>query len=141
MICKLGYAPFSPFMTIIAKQRGYSAVIVGFIFMVQPIPGLFIRPFVGIITDKYKCRRSVIILSTLIIFMLVFLLSIIPGTTSEKEMDDLDVIKSPLFWLFSTAIVLMSLFATVRNVMEETICTTLLGEKIKYLELIILHND
>ncbi|VVC46192.1 Major facilitator superfamily domain,Major facilitator superfamily associated domain [Cinara cedri] len=127
-----GYAPFSPFMATIAKQRGYSAVIVGFIFMVQPIPGLFIRPVIGVITDKYKCRRVAFILSSLIIFTLVWLFSIIPGTTSKGEMDDYDVIRSPLFWLFFGAILTMSIFDTIKNVMEETICTTLLGVN-KYL--------
>ncbi|VVC46193.1 Major facilitator superfamily domain,Major facilitator superfamily associated domain [Cinara cedri] len=127
-----GYAPFSPFMATIAKQRGYSAVIVGLIFMVQPIPGLFIRPVIGVITDKFKCRRSAFISSTIIIFISIWLLSIIPGTTSKAEINDLDVVKSPLFWLFFAAIILMAMCDTIKNVMEETICTSLLGVN-KYL--------
>ncbi|XP_026806833.1 major facilitator superfamily domain-containing protein 6-B-like isoform X1 [Rhopalosiphum maidis] len=123
-----GYAPFSPFMTTILKQRGYSAFIVGLIFMLQPIPGILIKPLIGVITDKYKCRRSVIILSSIITFVLVCLLSIIPGTTSKEEMNDLDVIKSPLFWLFITTIVLINTDGMVKSVIEDTICMDLLGK-------------
>ncbi|XP_022177886.1 major facilitator superfamily domain-containing protein 6-A-like [Myzus persicae] len=123
-----GYAPFSPFLTTISKQRGYSAFIVGLIFMLQPIPGMLIRPIVGAVTDKYKCRRSVFIASSIITFVLVCLLSIIPGTTSKEEMNDLDVIKSPLFWMFFTTIALLNTDGTVKSVLEDTICMDLLGK-------------
>jgi len=116
-------------VTIIAKQRGYSAFIVGLIFMLQPIPGMLIRPIVGAVTDKYKCRRSVFIASTIIIFVLVCLLSIIPGTTAKEEMNDLDVIKSPLFWMFCTTIGLIKMVGMVDMVLEDTICMDLLGKK------------
>ncbi|XP_025199984.1 major facilitator superfamily domain-containing protein 6-like [Melanaphis sacchari] len=123
-----GYAPFAPFLTTISRQRGYSAFIVGLIFMLQPIPGMIIRPITGAVTDKYKCRRSVFILSSTITFVLVCLLSIIPGTTSKEEMNDLDVIKSPLFWLFITTITLLNTGGTVKSVLEDTICMDLLGK-------------
>jgi len=126
--CCSGYAPFSPFLTTISKQRGYSAFIVGLIFMLQPIPGMLIRPIVGAVTDKYKCRRSVFIVSSVITFVLVCLLSIIPGTTSKEEMNDLDVIKSPLFWMFFTTISLINTDGTVKSVLEDTICMDLLGK-------------
>lgn len=124
----LGYAPFSPFLTTISKQRGYSAFIVGLIFMLQPIPGLLFRPLMGAITDKYKCRRSVFIGSSIITFLLVGLLSIIPGTTSNKEIDDLDVIKTPLFWLFFSTIAIINADGMVKGALEDTICMDLLGK-------------
>ncbi|XP_008186780.1 uncharacterized protein LOC100574372 [Acyrthosiphon pisum] len=124
-----GYAPFSPFLTTISKQRGYSAFIVGLIFMLQPIPGMLIRPIVGAVTDKYKCRRSVFIASSIITFLLVCLLSIIPGTTAKEEMNDLDAIKSPLFWMFFITIALINTDGTVKSVLEDTICMDLLGKK------------
>ncbi|CAI6362092.1 unnamed protein product [Macrosiphum euphorbiae] len=122
-----GYA-FAPFLTTISKQRGYSAFIVGLIFMLQPIPGLLIRPIVGAVTDKYKCRRSVFIASSIIMFVLVCLLSIIPGTTSKEELNDLDVLKSSLFWMFFTTIALIKMVGMARTVLEDTVCMDLLGE-------------
>jgi len=116
-------------LTTISKQRGYSAFIVGLIFMLQPIPGMLIRPIVGAVTDKYKCRRSVFIASSIITFLLVGLLSIIPGTTVKEEMNDLDAIKSPLFWMFFITIALINTDGTVKSVLEDTICMDLLGKK------------
>lgn len=55
------------------------------------------------------------------------MLSVIPGTTSKEEMDDLDVIKSPLFWLFFGVITLISTDGTIRSLLEDTSCLKLLG--------------
>ncbi|XP_016658380.1 major facilitator superfamily domain-containing protein 6 isoform X2 [Acyrthosiphon pisum] len=123
-----GYAPILPFLTTISKQRGYSTFIIGLIFMLHPIPGILMRPIVGAVTDKYKCRRWVLIASSIIMFVLVCILSIIPGTTAKEEMNDLDVIKSPLFWLFCTTIALIGMIGMVKTVLEDTICMDLLGE-------------
>jgi len=101
---------------------------VGLMFMLQPIPGILIRPIVGAITDKYKCRRSVFIASSIISFVLVCLLSMIPGTTVKEEINDLDVIKSPLFWIFFTTVALINMDGTVKSVLEDTICMDLLGK-------------
>ncbi|XP_016658375.1 major facilitator superfamily domain-containing protein 6-A isoform X2 [Acyrthosiphon pisum] len=128
----IGGNAFGPFLTIISKQRGYSAFIVGLIFMLQPIPGMLMRPIVGAVTDKYKCRRSVFIANSIIMFVLVCLLSIIPGTTSKEEMNDLDVIKSPLFWMFCTITILIRMVGMVNMVLEDTICMDLLEDKNNY---------
>ncbi|VVC36470.1 Major facilitator superfamily domain,Major facilitator superfamily associated domain [Cinara cedri] len=124
-----GYAPIFPFLTPILKQRGYSAFIVGLIYTLQPIPALFIRPITGVITDRFKCRRSVFIASTLIMFGLVALLSVIPGSVSDVEMNDLDVIKSPLFWFYFVTITLVNMDGTINGVLADTVCINLLGEE------------
>jgi len=124
-------------LTTISKQRGYSAFIVGLIFTIQSIPGTLIRPVVGVVTDKYKCRRSVFIASLIITFILICVLSIIPGTIVKEEMNDLDVIKSPLFWMFFITISLINMFGMVRAVLEETTCMDLLGKN-KYCSFIKL---
>lgn len=128
-----------------AKQQGYSAFIVGIIFSLQPIPGVLIRPVVGVITDKYKCRRLALIYSSMIIFVLVCLLFTIPFTAPQEEMDDLDVIKSPMFWSFFGLLTLISADGSVKNVLEETICMDLLGEQcllysVHYTCLIIIYK-
>lgn len=124
-----GFAPFSPFLTTISKQRGYSAFIVGLIFMLQPIPGLMIKPIIGLLTDKYKCRRSVFVASSILIVALVCLLSAIPGTDSGgMTYYDMAVLKSPLFWLFFGTIALINADGMVKNVLEDTICMDLLGK-------------
>lgn len=125
--CVSGYGSFSPFISTISKQRGYSAFVVGMMLMLQPIPALIIRPLMGAITDKYKCRRAVFIGSSVITFVLVCLLSVIPGTTSNAEMSDLDTMESPLFWLFFTVTALINADGSVKKILEDTICMELLG--------------
>lgn len=131
LLFSAGYAPFSPFLTTIAKQRGYSAFVVGIMLMMQPIPGMIIRPIVGAITDKYKCRRSVLIGSAVILFLLVCLLFAIPGTTSNVELSDSDTIRSPLFWLFCATVALINADGSVKTVLDDTICMEMLGNTIR----------
>lgn len=126
-LCDSGYAPFSPFMTTISKQRGYSAFMVGLIFTLLPIPVLITTPIIAAITDKYKCRRTVFIACSILVFVFVCLLAIIPGTTSE-EMSDLEVITSPLFWLFFLSNSLIAICGRVKSVLDDTICMDLLGK-------------
>lgn len=123
-----GYAPFSPFLTTISKQRGYSAFIVGTMFTLQPIPGLAIRPIVGAITDRYKCRRAVFVWATVLVFALVGLLSAIPGANADEEMNDADVLRSSLFWWFFATTTLINVISNVHSFLGDTICMDLLGK-------------
>lgn len=125
--CNSGYAPIVPFIATISKQRGYSAFIVGLIYTLLPLPGLLIKPLVGALTDKYKCRKSLFVLVNAIIFSLTFALLLMPGATAKEEMDDVNVIKSPLFWLFFGSLSVFMTTNIVRGVLEDTICMELLG--------------
>lgn len=64
--------------------------------------------------------------------MLVCLLFTMPSTAPKEEMNDLDVIKTPIFWLFFGAITLINADGTVKHVLEETICMDLLGKQCFY---------
>jgi len=102
-------------------------VIVGLTFTLIPLPGLLIRPIVGGITDKYKCRKLVFILIMIIMSLLSFFLIFIPGAAPKMQMDDDYVIKSPLFWLFFTIVALFHTGIIAKTVMEDTICMDFLG--------------
>lgn len=121
-------APIIPFLSTISKQRGYSSVIVGLVFTLITIPALLVRPVIGAITDKYNCRKiallSIIFINSLVICVLILL----PGTYVKTEIDDVDVLKSPLFWLFFSTLALLNSGITARSVMENTICIAVLGE-------------
>ncbi|KAL4092012.1 hypothetical protein QTP88_026595 [Uroleucon formosanum] len=125
--------PITPFLSTILMQRGYSPVIIGLILTLLPLPALFIRPVVGAITDKYKCRKTVLISTIIINSLVVCALMFIPGKNVETEIADVNVIKSPLFWLFFTTVTILSTCMTTRSILENTICIGLLGEnKYKY---------
>ncbi|XP_060874398.1 major facilitator superfamily domain-containing protein 6-B-like [Metopolophium dirhodum] len=128
-----GSAPIIPFLSTISMQRGYSSVIVGLIFTLLPLPALIVRPVVGAMTDKYKCRKIVLITLIVINCLIVCVLMFIPGTTIKTEIADVNVIKSPTFWLFFSTIAMLTTCTTARSVLENTICIGLLGEnKHKY---------
>lgn len=115
-------------MSTILRQRGYSSFLVGLIFTIIPLLGLLIRPIVGGITDKYKCRKSVFYLSIIITCLVLCFLMFIPGTAVGKELDYVDVLNSPLFWLFFGTVILFSTTLMVRTVLDDTICIGLLGK-------------
>jgi MFS family permease len=130
-VCHLGTAPIMCFMPTVVRQRGYSAVIVGLILTLLLFPDLLIRPIVGFLTDmtdKYKCRKSGLMASLIMRILIVVILFLIPGTTVENEMDDMDVIKSPLFWLFTGTVIAMKIGLMTRYILEDTICIYLLGK-------------
>ncbi|XP_022177883.1 major facilitator superfamily domain-containing protein 6-like [Myzus persicae] len=128
-----GLTPLLGFLSTILRQRGYSSVIVGLIFTFLPLPGLLIRPIVGGITDKYKCRKFVFILIMIIMSLLSIVLIFIPGTASKTQMDDDYVITLPMFWLFFMTVTLFHTGIIAKTLMEDTICMDFLGdEKHKY---------
>ncbi|XP_022182057.1 major facilitator superfamily domain-containing protein 6-B-like isoform X2 [Myzus persicae] len=123
-----GTAPILPFLSTISKQRGYSPVIVGLIFTILPLPGLLVRPVIGAITDKYKCRKTAFVLNTVLRSLLINILIFIPGSVVRAELNDTDVIKSPIFWLFVCTVTLYKVDSMTGTVLEDTICIDILGE-------------
>lgn len=48
----LGTAPVVPFMPTLAKQLGYSSVVVGTMYTILPIIGMLAKPIFGFIADR-----------------------------------------------------------------------------------------
>ncbi|CAI6371734.1 unnamed protein product [Macrosiphum euphorbiae] len=132
-LSQAGLTPLLVFLSTIMIQRGYSPFIVGLTFTLMPLPGLLIRPIVGGITDKYKCRKLVFFLIMVIMSLISFVLIFIPGTVSKTQMDDDYVMESPLFWLFFCIVTLFHSSSIAKVLLEDTICMDFLGEdKHKY---------
>lgn len=110
------------------KQRGYSPVVIGFMFTIFTIPGLLLKPIVGVTIDKYKCHKLIIILGAIIKCIVVCVLIFVPSQTEEKELEDMVVIKSPIFWLFSCCLFSLKTVFFVKTVVDDTICMGLLGK-------------
>lgn len=123
-----GVAPVIPFMSTILKQRGYSLFVIGLILTILPIPGIFLRPTIGAVTDKFKCRKSAVFVVIIVWNLFVCVLWLIPGSAAGREMDGVSVIKSPQFWLFFCTVVMLKTANTTRNTLEDTICVDLLGK-------------
>lgn len=121
-------APVLPFLSTISKQRGYSPITVGLVLTVIQLPSLVIRPIVGAITDKYKCQKAALHMSTVIGFAMVCSLLLLPGSGVRCEIDDAVLLRSPLFWTFFITVILFQTAIGMRTVMEDTICMNLLGK-------------
>ncbi|KAF0746764.1 major facilitator superfamily domain-containing protein 6-A-like [Aphis craccivora] len=115
-------APIIPFLSTISKQRGYSSVIVGLVFTLLTIPALLVRPVIGAITDKYNCRKIALLLIILTNSVVLCVLILLPGTYVKTEIDDVDVLKSPLFWIFFSTLAVLYSGIMARSGMENTIC-------------------
>jgi len=80
------------FLPTIAKQLGYSTVVVGTIYSILPILTLIIRPIVGAIVDKFCVKKTVfltfILLTGLTAFALMFVPEIPLETTAELYCND-----------------------------------------------------
>lgn len=51
-------SPVVPFLPTIAKQLGFSTVVVGIVYTILPFIALVMKPLSGIISDKYDNNRS-----------------------------------------------------------------------------------
>lgn len=67
-----GTAPVVPFMSVYARQLGFSSSIVGIIYTVLPICGMIAKPLFGGISDRFRCRRAIFLafqLATAVAFL------------------------------------------------------------------------
>jgi len=80
------------FLPTIAKQLGYSTIVVGTIYSILPILSLIIKPIVGAIVDQFRVKKLIfltfILLSGLTAFSLMFVPEIPFNTTVEFNCHD-----------------------------------------------------
>lgn len=114
----VGTAPFTPFLTSIAKQRGYSASLVGVMFSVMPIVAVLSRPIIGVVTDRYRCQRKTVVWLIVVTLLITASYNFLPE--SPENVDDGQDIATTLatyqFWLFFT-------FLLTRNVALNSVAT------------------
>lgn len=123
-----GNSPINPFLTTIAKQRGYSPLIVGFVFTLLLLLNVVVKPLTGFITDKWKCRRTVFLGAILFNGLLTPTMHLIPGATSlTGSISDAEALGSWTFWWFTTVITLRMILFMVAEVLQETIFMRIVG--------------
>lgn len=73
-----------PFMSVYARQLGFSTFVVGSIYSILPILGLISKPLFGAIADRYqrhKCMFLFFILLTIVSFYAINFITPIPKIT------------------------------------------------------------
>jgi len=80
------------FLPTIAKQLGYSTIVVGTIYSILPILSLLIKPIIGAIVDQFRVKKLIfltfILLSGLTAFSFMFVPEIPLGPTVELNCHD-----------------------------------------------------
>lgn len=121
-------SPINPFLSTIAKQRGYSSSVFGNILTLLLLLIIVVKPLTGYITDRWKCRRTVFLCAILLNGLLTPTLYLIPGATSSTgELSNAETFGSLQFWWFATVVILRMILFMVGEVLQETICIRILG--------------
>lgn len=121
-------SPINPFLSTIAKQRGYSSLIIGNILTFLLLLNIVVKPLTGYITDRWKCRRTMFLSAILLNGLITPTLYLIPGSTSSTgELSDADTFSSLQFWLFTFVVTLRMILFMIGEVLQETICIKILG--------------
>lgn len=89
----LGVAPILSFLPTVAKQLGYSTIVVGTIYCILPILSLITKPIVGAIVDQLRVKKilflTFILITALTSFSLMFIPEIPLESTAELNCHEL----------------------------------------------------
>lgn len=78
-----GTAPVVPFVPTIAKQLGFSSVVVGTIYTILPIMGMIAKPTMGAIADRFHCQKLLFLGFMLLTVISFFSILFIPHVNTE----------------------------------------------------------
>ncbi|XP_056634030.1 major facilitator superfamily domain-containing protein 6-like isoform X2 [Diorhabda sublineata] len=70
-----GSGPVTPYLSIYARQLGFSSIVVGFMYTILPIFGMVAKPIFGTIADKFRCQKRLFLAAqilTAIAFLVIF---------------------------------------------------------------------
>ncbi|CAH1725097.1 uncharacterized protein LOC114131568 isoform X1 [Aphis gossypii] len=120
-------SPINPFLSTIAKQRGYSSSVFGNILTLLLLLTIVVKPLTGYITDRWKCRRTVFLCAILLNGLITPTLYLIPGATSSTgELSNAETFGSLQFWWFAAVVILRMILFMIGEVLQETICIKIL---------------
>ncbi|XP_067642983.1 major facilitator superfamily domain-containing protein 6 isoform X2 [Eurosta solidaginis] len=74
-----GTAPVMPFMPTLARQLGFSTVVVGTMYTILPIIGMLAKPFFGFIADRYRRHRTLFLIGEILTGVAFFLIQFTPS--------------------------------------------------------------
>jgi len=97
-----GASPLTPYLTTMAKQRGYSAQLVGVIFSVLPLAAVFARPIFGAVADRFRCQKTMFLCSIVVVILITTSYDFLPDPPADVNNHGRDEIAlaTHQFWLF-----------------------------------------
>jgi len=75
------------FLPTIAKQLGYSTIVVGTIYSILPILSLIIKPIVGAIVDQFRVKKIIFLAFILLTGLTAFSLMFVPEIPLETTVE------------------------------------------------------
>uniref|UniRef100_A0A1A9WH56 Major facilitator superfamily associated domain-containing protein n=1 Tax=Glossina brevipalpis TaxID=37001 RepID=A0A1A9WH56_9MUSC len=84
-----GTAPVVPFMPTLAKQLGYSSIVVGTMYTILPIIGMLTKPLVGFLSDRYQRHRLIFISCEILTGVAFFLIMFTPAIHKQLPVVEL----------------------------------------------------
>lgn len=73
-------------MPTLARQLGYSTVIVGVIYTVLPVVGMIAKPLFGMIADKFQRQKFLFLLFQLLVMVAFFGINFIPPIPANSQL-------------------------------------------------------
>ncbi|CAH1725094.1 unnamed protein product [Aphis gossypii] len=124
-----GTTPLTPYLTTIAKQRGYSARLVGAVFSVLPLTAVLARPIFGAVADHYRCQKTMFLSFIVVITLITTSYKFIPDQPVDVSNErDETALTTHQFWLFCFFLVARYVSNSVVTTLSETICLQNLGK-------------
>uniref|UniRef100_A0A0A1XKW3 Major facilitator superfamily domain-containing protein 6 n=1 Tax=Zeugodacus cucurbitae TaxID=28588 RepID=A0A0A1XKW3_ZEUCU len=74
-----GTAPVMPFMPTLARQLGFSTVVIGTMYTILPIVGMLAKPLFGFIADRYQRHRTLFLIGEVLTAIAFFLIQFTPA--------------------------------------------------------------
>ncbi|XP_059612922.1 major facilitator superfamily domain-containing protein 6 isoform X2 [Phlebotomus argentipes] len=82
-----GTAPIVPFMPTIARQLGFSTVVVGTVYTILPIMGMLAKPTFGAIADRFQRQKLLFLLFLILTAVSFFAIMFIPPIPADGSVD------------------------------------------------------
>ncbi|XP_043481994.1 major facilitator superfamily domain-containing protein 6 isoform X1 [Leptopilina heterotoma] len=74
-----------PFLPTLAKQLGFSGILVGTVYTILPISGLIAKPLFGSLADKYKLHKSFFLFFQAFLTISFFTMHFIPEVVTSAD--------------------------------------------------------
>lgn len=82
-----GTGPMISFLSIYAKQLGFSSFIVGLVYTILPLCGMIAKPIMGAIADRFQCQKRIFLGSQLVVVVAYLALFYSPQVPIDKKVD------------------------------------------------------
>jgi len=128
LLTAAGTSPLTPYLTTVAKQRGYSARLVGAVFSVLPLTAVFARPVFGAVADHFRCQKTMFMCFIVVVTLITASYDLMPDPPVDVDNGrDEIALATHQFWLFCVFLAARYVTISIVGTLSETMCLQSLG--------------